>query len=315
MSVETVSSQAAPVRGRTRPSRARHGRATPYLFLLPFGLFFLLFFIVPIFYTLYESLYTQQRSGLGLIAPTISFTGLTNYFQVFHDHAFYDACLRILLYGAIQVPVMLVLALILALLMDTSTIWFRNFFRTAFFLPYAVPSVIAAILWGFLFVPGISPIVNGFQALGWKSFNPLGPSSILWSIANIATWEWTGYNMIIIFAALQAIPHDLYEAARMDGASGLGIAWRIKIPLVAPALVMTCIFSIIGTLQLFNEPQVLSSISTNISSSYTPNIYIYNVAFRNGNFYYASAMAVVLALVTFVFSFGFMRFTQRYSGV
>jgi multiple sugar transport system permease protein len=143
----------------------------------------------------------------------------------------------------------------------------------------------------------------------------LGPGSVLWSIANIATWAYAGYNMLIIFAALQAIPGEIYESARIDGCSGWRIAWYIKIPLVAPALVLTGIFSIIGTLQLFNEPQVLSAISNNISSSYTPNYYAYFTAFGNNNYYYAAAMAVVLALVTFVFSFGFLRVTQRQAGV
>ena len=101
----------------------------------------------------------------------------------------------------------------------------------------------------------------------------------------------------------------------MDGASGWRIAWRIKIPLVTPALVLTCIFSIIGTLQLFNEPQVLSKISNNITISYTPNLYAYNTAFSNNNYYYAAAITVVLALVTCVFSFGFLRITRRQAGV
>jgi multiple sugar transport system permease protein len=87
------------------------------------------------------------------------------------------------------------------------------------------------------------------------------------------------------------------------------------VPLVAPALVLTCVFSIIGTLQLFAEPQVLSAISINISTSFTPVLYAYNSAFANNNYYYAAALSVVLALVTFAFSFGFLRVTQRQSGV
>ena len=121
--------------------------------------------------------------------------------------------------------------------------------------------------------------------------------------------------MLIIFAALQAIPTEIYESARIDGCSGWRVAWHIKIPLIAPALILTCIFSIIGTLQLFNEPQVLTAISNNISSSYTPNLYAYNTAFGNNNYYYAAAISVVLALVTCVLSFGFLRVTQRQAGV
>ncbi len=152
------------------------------------------------------------------------------------------------------------------------------------------------------------------QAVGGRGIDFLGAGIVLWSIANIATWGWTGYNMLIIFAALQAIPGEMYESARIDGATGLSIAWNMKIPLVASALVLTGIFSIIGTLQLFNELQAFTSIPPAISSSYTPNLYAYNIAFGNNN-YYAAAVSVVLAVVTCILSFGFLRVTRRQSGV
>ncbi|EFH89854.1 carbohydrate ABC transporter permease [Ktedonobacter racemifer] len=292
-----------------------HRKVAPYLFTLPFGLLFLFFFIVPIFYAVYESLFRSQRSGLGLGAPTISFNGVNNYLQVIHDPDFYTGVGRVLLYGIVQVPVMLGLALLLALLLDSTVVRFKSFYRLAFFVPYAIPGLVAALLWGYLYDPGLSPIVKSVSALGLGTPDFLGANTVLWSIANITTWAWTGYNMLIIFAALQAIPSEIYESARLDGASGWRIAWSIKIPLVAPALILTCIFSIIGTLQLFNEPRVLSSISNNISVSYTPNLYAYNTAFGNNNYYYAAAISVVLALVTCVFSFGFLRITQRQAGV
>jgi multiple sugar transport system permease protein len=288
---------------------------TPYLFILPFGVLFLIFFLLPIIYAIYQSLFRLQRSGLGLGAPTISFNGFGNYSDVFHDPNFFSSVGRVLLYGIVQVPVMLILALVLALLLDSTVVRLKAFFRLAFFVPYAVPGIIAALLWGFFYDPPLSPIVKGLQALSIPPPDFLGLGTVLWSIANIATWTWTGYNMLIIFAALQAIPSELYESARLDGGSGLHVAWYIKIPLVAPALVLTCVFSIIGTLQLFAEPQVLTSISNNISSSYTPVLYAYNTAFANNNYYYAAAISVVLALVTFIFSFGFLRVTQRQAGV
>jgi multiple sugar transport system permease protein len=209
---------------------------------------------------------------------------------------------------------MLGLALILALFLDSS-VRFKSFFRLAFFVPYAVPGIIAALLWGYLYDPALSPIVKGVQALGLPRPDFLGAGGVLWSIANIATWTYTGYNMLIIFAALQAIPTELYESARIDGCSGWYIAWHIKIPLIVPALVLTCIFSIIGTLQLFGEPQVLSTISNNISSAYTPVLYAYNTAFNYNNYNYAAALSVVLALVICILSFGFLRVTQRQAGV
>ena len=301
--------------GRPRRNFSKRVGATPYLFLLPFGIFFLLFFLVPIFYALYQSFFTTHRSGLGLSAPTTVFAGLSNYHDVFLDGNFLSGIGRVLLFGVVQVPIMLGLALLLALLLDAKTARFRSFFRVSFFLPYAIPGVIAALLWGYLYTPQLSPFVALAQSLHLPAPDFLGASTVLWSMANITTWTWTGYNMLIITAALQAIPGELYEAARLDGCSGWKIARTIKIPMVAPALVLTCIFSIIGTLQLFTEPLVLSSISNNVTSGYTPNYYAYFTAFSNNNYTYTAALCVVLALVSFAFSFGFLRLTQRFSGV
>lgn len=307
--------QTAQVSSRPRSKAERRRAMTPYLFILPFGILFVLFFLAPIVYAIYQSLFHYRRTGLGLHGATVGFNGLGNYLDVVTDPKFYQGIGRVLLYGVVQVPVMLILALILALLLDSAVVRFKAFFRLAFFVPYAVPGIIAALLWGYLYDPQLSPIVQGFQALHLPVPDFLGFYTVLWSIANISTWAWTGYNMLIIFAALQAIPSDIYESARIDGCSGLRIAWYIKIPLVAPALVLTCIFSIIGTLQLFAEPQVLYTISNNISTAFTPVLYAYNVAFSYNNYYYAAALSVVLALVTFVFSFGVLRVTQRQSGV
>jgi len=304
----------ASTRGRAH-SISRRRVLAPYLFILPFGILFVLFFLAPIVYAIVQSTFHFQRTGLGLSGATVGFSGLNNYVTVLSDAKFYASIGRMILYGIVQVPLMLLLALALALLLDSTVVRFKAFFRLAFFVPYAVPGIIAALLWGYLYDPALSPIVKGLQTLHLPSPDFLGYSTVLWSIANIAIWAWTGYNMLIIFAALQAIPSEIYESARMDGCSGFRIAWYIKIPLVAPALVLTGVFSIIGTLQLFAEPQVLSSISNNISTAYTPVLYAYNTAFAYNNYYYAAALSVVLALVTFVFSFGFLRVTRRQAGV
>ncbi|MFD0599558.1 carbohydrate ABC transporter permease [Catellatospora coxensis] len=135
---------------------------------------------------------------------------------------------------------------------------------------------------------------------------------MLWSIANVVTWVYVGYNMLIIYSALMAIPTELHEAARIDGAGRLWIAWSIKIPLVMPAIVLTTVFSIIGTLQLLAEPQVFRSFSSAVSSTYTPNLTVFSLS-AIPNFNLAAAFSVVLALTTFVLSFAFLKSTQRRS--
>ncbi|MDX3227904.1 sugar ABC transporter permease [Streptomyces sp. ME19-01-6] len=139
----------------------------------------------------------------------------------------------------------------------------------------------------------------------------LSKGNVLWSIANVATWQWTGYNMIIIFAALQAIQREMFEAARIDGANNWQIAWRIKVPLVAPAILITGLFSVVGTLQLFSEPTVLRTITGNVTYNYTPNMIVYNLAFGSDQPYYSAAVAVVIAIGAFLLSFGFLRMLQR----
>ncbi len=302
------------ISGRRILPRLRYPKP-PYLFMMPFGLLFLLFFVAPVLYAIYESLFRLHRSGLGLEAPTIAYNALNNYAQIIHDPNFWSSIWRMLVYGVVQVPIMLGLALMLALLLDSAAVRFKAFFRLAFFIPYAIPGIVAALLWGYLYNPTLSPIDKLLNVLGLGTPDFLGPHTVLWSIANIVTWAYTGYNMLIIFAALQAIPPELYEAARMDGASPWGIVRNIKIPLVVPALVLTSIFSIIGTLQLFNEPQALTKVSNNISTSFTPNVYAYYTAFGNNNYYYGATIAVVLAIVTFILSFGFLQITRRQAGV
>jgi multiple sugar transport system permease protein len=305
----------------TRPSRttplrryARH--FIPYLFVLPFLLLFAAFFIAPLLYAFSQSLYKAQRSGLGFGPPHIVWAGAENYLKALHDPSFWDGFGRVLRFGAVQIPVMMIIALVAAMLMDSAVIRFRRFFRLAFFVPYAVPIVIAAIMWGFFYSPTASPIVQAFTAFHLPAPTFLGPSSTLWSIANISTWEFTGYNMIIFFSALQSIPQEIYESGRLDGLSETGIALRLKLPLILPAMIIGILFSIVGTLQLFNEPTVLKNLTNSaITTSYTPNIFAYNVAVVNTDFNYGGAIAVILGIVTFIFSFGFLRLTRRQLGV
>jgi multiple sugar transport system permease protein len=294
---------------------SRLGRGLfPYLLVLPFAALFAAFFVAPLIYAFIQSLYKTKFSGLGLGPPTTVWAGSENYLKAIHDPQFWAGFGRVLLFGAVQISVMMIIALVLAMLMDSTVIRFRRFFRLASFLPYAVPIVVAAILWGYFYSPNSSPIVQLLSAVHLPAPTFLGPNNTIWSIANIATWEYTGYNMIIFFSALQAIPQEIYESGRLDGLSETGIALKLKLPLIVPALVIGLLFSIVGTLQLFNEPTVLKNLqNADITTSYTPNIFAYNVAVVDTNFNYGGAIAVILGLVTFAFSFGFLRLASRQS--
>ena len=278
----------------------------PYLFLTPFLLLFALFFILPLGYALGISLFADR-----LVGGTV-FVGSQNYLQVLQDGAFWDGVRRMLVFGVVQVPIMLGLALVFALLLDSGVVRLRTLFRLGFFLPYAIPSVVAALLWGYLYGPNFGPFAQLASALRLPAPGFLTTSGMLPSIGNIVTWQWTGYNMVILYAALQAIPPELYDAATVDGAGGWTIARYVKIPLIAPALVLTCVFSIIGTLQLFNEPSIMSSLAPDvIGNHYTPNLYAYNTAFTNQQYNYSAAISFTLGAVVFAFSYLFMLATNR----
>lgn len=306
----------------TRPDaspRRRFGgaglRLAPYLFLLPFICLFLVFLVLPILTALWMSFFSVQRSGLGLggDANELVFVGLDNYLRALSNPAFIESFGRVLLFGAVQVPLMMVLAIALALLFDSATVKLKRFFQLSVFLPYAVPSVIAALVWGFLYQPRVSPIVEGLRDLGIQ-VDFLAPGTVLWSIANVTIWTVTGVNMIIIFAALQTVPREVYEAARIDGASELRTALLIKVPMVLPAVVLTTLFSIIGTLQLFNEPMTMRSITSNVTGSYTPNMAIFQATTLGGNINLGSAMAIILGFATFVLSISLSLFRNRKKG-
>jgi multiple sugar transport system permease protein len=290
---------------RITPRRTpiKHKSAIAF-FIAPFGALFAAFYLLPIGFAIYQSLLVVEREGT-FGKPTEVFGGLTQYFLVFQNDAFWASVGRVLLFGAVQVPVMLGFALVLALLLDSPLVKGKKFFRLAFFVPYAVPGVIAAIMWGYLYSPNLSPF-----AAFTSEFDLLSPSTVLWSIANVVTWVYVGYNMLIIYSALLALPSEIFEAARLDGANQWQIAWSIKIPLVAPAITLTAIFSIIGTLQLLAEPQVFRSFTSSVSSTFTPNMAVYATS-AVPNAPLAAAMSVVLALATFALSFAFLKFTQR----
>ncbi|MGW3965085.1 carbohydrate ABC transporter permease [Amycolatopsis sp. NPDC005003] len=298
----------APARPRVARRRRANGNArAAWLLLAPFLLGFAVFYVAPIVVAVVKSFTAVTRAST-YGRPVEVFAGLGNYTAALGDAGFTGSVGRVLLFGVIQIPVMLGLALLLALALDSAVVRLRRFFRLAFFLPYAVPGVIAAVMWGFFYAPNLSPVNQLLDPLGIHP-DLLSGNVILYSIANIVTWTFTGYNMLILYSSLQAIPPQLYEAARLDGASGWTIAWRIKVPVIAPSLVLTGVFSIIGTFQLFTEPQVMAGVSSAVSSSYTPSMAAY-AQISAQNYGLGAAMSVLVTLLIAVLSWLFFRITR-----
>jgi multiple sugar transport system permease protein len=283
---------------RARPLLVRLG------FLGPFFVPFLLFFVVPIVYALYESTLKVVRTGGVFGTTSTQFAGFQQYAAVLGDNSFTSGILRVIVFALIQVPLMTVIAVLLALLIAAIPRRAGNIYRALFFLPYAVPGVIASIMWSTLYQPQTSPL----NEIGINL--PLLGALVLPSIANIGIWGWAGFNMILMSTALTSIPEELFEAARIDGASNLRIAMSIKLPLIRPTVIMSAIFSVIGTLQLFTEPTILRTASSVITSTFTPNMLAYNNAV-SGNYSYAAAVSVTLAAATFVMSFAVLSVARR----
>lgn len=298
-----------------RLSERREAR-TGWLFMAPFALAFLLVFIIPIVISIYKSFFRTSASGGGLYGGgelTETWVGLANYEYVITSEKFWIGMARVVGYTFIQVPIMILLALALALVLDSYLTRHVTIYRLGYFLPFAIPGVVAAMIWLYLYSPNISPIVELLHSWG-LNVDFLGRNVVLASMANMTTWTYTGYNMLIFLAALQAIPHDLEEAARIDGATNWQITTKIKIPLVRGAALLAVLLSIVGTIQLFNEPTVLSSTATWMGGDYTPMMLAYNTMmgkYSPSGDGPASAISIVMALIAGVLAIAYALVDRR----
>ena len=267
-------------------------------FLAPFLIVFLISFVAPIVYALYLSVFRSQLIGGNV------FVGLENYARALQDPQFWSGVGRVSLLLVLQVPLLLVLALAAALALDSGKLRGMAFFRISIFMPYAVPAVVATLIWGFMYGTNFGLVANLNDIFSTSLPNPLSPSNILAAIANILIWGNVGYNMLIFYAALRVIPTELYEAAAIDGAGQFRIVTAIKLPAIRGALVIAAIFSIIGSFQLFNEPQILQPMAPNaISTYFSPNLYSYNLAFSGGQQNYSATVAIIMGVATMVVAY------------
>ena len=307
----TTSLIAPPKTARRR--RRAHGdadSAVGWLFVAPFGIVFVIFLIAPLAYAFYLSLYKKA-----LIGGT-QFVWFDNYLKAFTDEHFLSGVGFVLRFSIVLIPLQMLVSLAIALILDAVVTRFARFSRLMVFLPYAIPAVIGALMWGFLYSENFGPlseICSGSSAAGAPDF--LSPDLIFFGLLNVVTWQWAGYYMIILYAALQGIDPTIYEAARIDGANSWQIALRIKVPMVTNALVLILVFALIGTLQFFNEPMMLKFLAAgSIGPDFTPNMYAYQQAFALANFNYGSAISFALGFVVFICVYIFLFATRKRGG-
>lgn len=274
-------------------------------FLTPYIVVIVAFLFTPLAYATWMALHTHKLVGGTRFSP------FANFITAFTDPIFLEGLARVGVFALIQVPIMIGIALVGALLLDLTNNKLAKTFRLLAFLPYAVPTVFGGAIWGFLFSTVHGPLARLLILMGFKSVNLFSTSLFMYLVGNVVTWGCTGFNMIIIYTALQGLPKDTYESAVLDGANQTQIARLIKIPEITGALFLTTVFGVIAATQLYSEPSILSGFTTQISNGYTPNMYAFSVAFGNFQFNYSSALSISLALIVFILAMGFLYLYRR----
>ncbi|WP_320782065.1 sugar ABC transporter permease [Streptomyces sp. CRN 30] len=295
---------------RVRKVARRRELGAAALLMTPFFLLLTVVFLIPVGTAVWLSFFQDDQPGLGFGPERTVFVGLRSYAAVLTDPTFLGGLGTVALYCLVYIPLMVVGALALALLLDAGVVRLRSWAQLALFLPHAVPGIIAALIWLYLYTPGLSPVID---LLGRADItvNFLGVSTVLPSIVNIALWSNLGYNMVIFYAALQAVPREVIEASVVDGAGPVRTALQVKTPLVRASIVMVAMFTLIWALQLFTEPMLLSQSTPMINSRFSPSMYIYDAAFNRNNYGLAAAASVVLLICTIALSYGVTRWTGR----
>ncbi|WP_081922144.1 carbohydrate ABC transporter permease [Oceanobacillus jeddahense] len=264
-----------------------------YLYVSPFFIIFFLVGLFPILFSLYLAF--QQWNGFS----PMEFVGLNNFKIVLTDSLFWKSVYNTIVMGLLGTAPQLVVGILLAFLLNQVFLRFKQFYRVTIFMPYITSMVAVALVFSVLFSNQDSSMAN--YLLGLFGFDPINWGTSEWgtkiAISLMVFWRWIGYNTIIYLAGLQSIPGDLYEAARIDGASKFQQLRYITMPLLKPFILLTVFFSTVGALQLFSEPTVfLGQNAFTRSEAMTIVMYLYRDAFRLQSFGTASATAVILVI-------------------
>lgn len=273
-------------------SYKRKMKLAPWCFIGPFLIVFLLFTVYPVFYSVALSFGTYK-------AGSVKFFGLRNYRYLLSDKTFLQSILNTFKIGIIQVPLMIILALVFACLLNSKLVKGKGFFRMAIFIPVLIDAVSYSVIFYLLFNDQgfINNMISrlGFTPASWYT----NPWLATMMIVIAQTWKWTGYNTIIILSGLQNIPSELYEAAAIDGAGRIQQFFSITIPLLKNMILMVMVTSVNGAVQMFTEPNIITH-GGPTGSTTTVMKYLYDMGFKNFNFGIACAGSYVIVLIVVV---------------
>ncbi|MFA5015732.1 MAG: sugar ABC transporter permease [Actinomycetota bacterium] len=280
-----------------------------YAFISPFYILFAVFSIFPIIFSIYLSFTEWKGTG-----PK-EFVGLANYSRLFQDPVFWQSIRNGFIIFFMYVPIMTILALVLAVVLNQKFVRFFRAFRTMLFIPYITTMVAVGYVFRMLF--------NAKGGLFNTILTSIGLPAVPWlenvwwarvSISILIIWAWLGYNMVIMLTGLQTIPKDLTEAATIDGANPVQAFFRITVPLMRPIILFSVILSTIGSFGLFNEVYALTQqgqLGGPMNATITPLVYIYQQAFRNFNFSYAASISYVYFAIILVLALLQLRYFGR----
>jgi lactose/L-arabinose transport system permease protein len=269
---------------------------TAYGFLTPYLLVFLAFWIWPIITSFWLS-FMNTRSANWTFNPRVTWG------RLFTDPAFANALWNTLIILVIQVPIMIALATVLATLLNSPALKARGLFRFAFFAPVVVGEVAYAAVFRLMFNYEFGIINKMLESVGLPEIAWLADPTAAMAVIIIAvTWRWAGYNAILILAGLQSIPEDVYEAATLDGVSKLRQFLFITLPLLRPIILFCIVLSVIGTMQLFSEPFLITNRGGPGQATETLGLFLYRQGFGAFNFGYASAVAYAIAMLAILIS-------------
>jgi ABC-type sugar transport system permease subunit len=267
-----------------------------YLLVSPYLVHILVFVLFPVGFSLYLSFHEWN-----IISP-MEYVGLSNYEKLLKDQYFLKSLRNTLIFLAIHIPLQISIALGLAVILNQK-IWFRAFFRGAFFMPVVVSGVVVTILWQQLYgyeMGSINTLLNslGMEKIGWLT----DPQWAMPSIAIMATWKNVGLYIILFLVGLQSVPKSLYEASALEGATRWQQFWHITLPVINPTMIMVMILSTIGGFSLFIEPYVMTG-GGPLNSTLSSVLYIYKQGFFYYHMGYAATLGLVLALIILLFVF------------
>ena len=275
-----------------RTSREKSEFMWGWLFILPTVIGLIVLNIIPIFQTIYQSFFKTGDFGRGNI-----FVGVENYVKVFGDSEVWQSLINTFKYAIVEVPFSIAIALVLAVLLNRKMKG-RSAYRTIIFLPMVAAPAAVAMVWRWLFNSDFGLLNNVFNLnVKWVS----DPKIAIYSIAVIGVWSILGYNMVLFLSGLQEIPHDYYEAAQIDGATGVKSFFHITIPLLSPTIFFVLVTRVIGSLQVFDLMYMVMDKSNPALEKTQSLVYLfYKYAFINKNMGYGSAIVVLLLVITMI---------------